>query len=402
MRLLEDIHSNNNETHLPREHPQHDRLYKISPILSHLNEKFATVPMEQRLSIDEQMCATKVAHFMKQYLPNKPHKWGFKLYVICSVKGYAHKFEIYTGQETERFQDEPDFGLVGNVVIRLARGVPRHINHIIYFVNFYTSIPLVTHLAKQGIYSLGTVQSNRLVNCKLPEKKSLLKKSVPRGSYEEQMTSFEGVKDNKPVTFLSSYVGAEPVSLVERFDKTNKTRIKITCPHVIKEYNAHMGGVDLLDSFIGRYCISMRSRKWYLRIFYHLLDMTVINSWLVYKDLKGTEAASSVLNLCQYRLELAEVLANINNASELCNKRGRPSTSNSVEMTIQAKKSRGPVQHVPPKDIRTDNVGHWPDDSARSRCKMPGCKGYTQTKCEKCGVTLCLTKSRNCFKNFHM
>lgn len=130
--------------------------------------------------------------------------------------------------------------------------------------------------------------------------------------------------------------------------------------------------------------------------------MTVINSWLVYKDLKGTEAASSVLNLCQYRLELAEVLANINNASELCKKRGRPSTSNSVEMAIQAKKSRGPVQHVPPKDIRTDNVGHWPDDSARSRCKMPGCKGCTQTKCEKCGVTLCLTKSRNCFKNFHM
>lgn len=205
------LHFNNNETHLPREHPQHDRLHKISPILSHLNEKFATVPMEQRLSIDEQMCATKVAHFMKQYLPNKPHKWGFKLYVICSAKGYAHKFEIYTGQETERFQDEPDFGPVGNVVIRLARGVPRHINHIIYFDNFYTSVPLVTHLAKQGIYSLGTVQSNRLVNCKLPDKKSLMKKSVPRGSYEEQMTSFEGVdltavcwKDNKPVTFLSS------------------------------------------------------------------------------------------------------------------------------------------------------------------------------------------------------
>ncbi|CAG4988189.1 unnamed protein product [Parnassius apollo] len=154
-----------------------------------------------------------------------------------------------------------------------------------------------------------------------------MKKSVPRGSYEEQMTSFEGVdltavswKDNKPVTFLSSYVGAEPVSLVERFDKVNKTRIKITCPRVIKEYNAHMGGVDLLDSFIGRYRISMRSRKWYLRIFYHLLDMTVINSWLVYKDLKGTEATSSVLNWCQYRLELAEVLANINTASEPCNK----------------------------------------------------------------------------------
>lgn len=129
--------------------------------------------------------------------------------------------------------------------------------------------------------------------------------------------------------------------------------------------------------------------------------MTVINSWLVYKDLKGTEAKPSILNLCHYRLELAEVLASVNNASELCNKRGRLRTSNSVEMTIQAKKSKGPVQYVPPNDIRTDNVGHWPDDCTRSRYKMPGCKGYTQTKCEKCGVSLCITSFRNCFKNFH-
>lgn len=80
--------------------------------------------MEQKLSIYEQMCTTKVVHFMKQYLPNEPHNWGFKLYVTCSVKGYAHKFEIYTGQENERFQDEADFGPVGNVVIRLVKGVP--------------------------------------------------------------------------------------------------------------------------------------------------------------------------------------------------------------------------------------------------------------------------------------
>lgn len=162
-----------------------------------------------------------------------------------------------------------------------------------YFDNFYTSVPLVAHLARQGIYSLGTVQYNRLVNCKLTDKKTLLKKSVPRGTYEEQMTSFDGVdltavtwKDNKAVTCLSSYVGAEPVSQVERFDRANKTKIKISCRQIIKEYNAHMGGVDLMDSFIGRYRIGMRSRKRYFRIFYHLLDMATINSWLVYKDLK--------------------------------------------------------------------------------------------------------------------
>lgn len=29
--------------------------------------------------------------------------------------------------------------------------------------------------------------------------------------------------------------------------------------------------------------------------------------------------------------------------------------------------------------IRSDNVGHWPDDCVRSRCIMPRRKGYTQS-----------------------
>ena len=34
---------------------------------------------------------------MKQYLPNKPKKWGFKLFVLCDTTGYAYKFDIYSG-----------------------------------------------------------------------------------------------------------------------------------------------------------------------------------------------------------------------------------------------------------------------------------------------------------------
>lgn len=55
--------------------------------------------------------------------------------------GYAHKFEVYSGQD--KLPDEPDLGTTGNVVVRLLRGVPRRQNHIVYFDNFYTSLPLV-------------------------------------------------------------------------------------------------------------------------------------------------------------------------------------------------------------------------------------------------------------------
>ena len=133
------LHFSNNDLHKPAGHPEHDRLYKIRPVIKHLNERFATVPMNQRLFVDEQMCSTKIGHFLKQYLPKKPHKWGFKLYVLCDLMGYAHKFEVYSGQENiEKLPDEPDLGATGNVVVRLLRGVPRKQNNIIYFDNFYT------------------------------------------------------------------------------------------------------------------------------------------------------------------------------------------------------------------------------------------------------------------------
>lgn len=237
--IKKSLHFNNNDNHKAIGEPGRDRLFKIRPVIDELNSKFSSIAMEQRLSIDEQMCATKVAHFLKQYLPNKPHKWGFKLFVLCSLQGFAYQFELYAGQDlTNKPDNEPDLGATSNVVLRLARGIPRHVNHIIYYDNFYTAVPLVYYLATQGIHSVGTVQQNRIPNSKLPDKKQLIRTSTPRGFHEERMTTFQGVdmsvvtwKDNKVVTLLSSYVGALPLNNVSRYDKKIKKKYRF---HALK------------------------------------------------------------------------------------------------------------------------------------------------------------------------
>ena len=38
---------------------------------------------------------------MKQYLPKKPHKWGFKVWARAGISGIIYDFEIYTGKENE-------------------------------------------------------------------------------------------------------------------------------------------------------------------------------------------------------------------------------------------------------------------------------------------------------------
>ncbi|XP_039967835.1 piggyBac transposable element-derived protein 3-like [Bactrocera tryoni] len=108
-----------------------------------------------------------------------------------------------------------------------------------------------------------------------------------RGTSREYVASIYGVdvtslswKDNKIVNLVSTYIGMKPIlmigqnedlpatsSSIKRYDKKDKTFKMISCPEIIKEYNRHIGGVDLLDSCMGRHKITMKSRKWTNRMF---------------------------------------------------------------------------------------------------------------------------------------
>ena len=51
----------------------------------------------------------------------------------------------------------------------------------------------------------------------------------------------------------------------------------------MKLYNQNLGGDDLADYLIESYRIQIRSKKYYYRILFHLLEMTVVNTWLLYR-----------------------------------------------------------------------------------------------------------------------
>ncbi|KAJ8963507.1 hypothetical protein NQ314_005586 [Rhamnusium bicolor] len=375
-RIKQFLHFNDYEKHLPKDDQNHDRPHKLRPFIDHLNKKFSSVPLESALSVDEQLCSTKIRHFMKQYLPLKPHKWGFKLYVLCEVSGFAYTYEIYSGQENKIDGDEPDLGAASNVVVRLARIIPKNLN--------YRNNKL------QAAYGQRYEKKN------------------DRGTSYEYVGTYETVdisslvwKDNKIVSLLSTFAGQQPMSTVKRYDKVSKTSKEISCPYVIKEYNRHMGGVDLIDSFIARHKICIKSKKWYIRLFYHLLDMTVSNAWMLYRRISAVKRGTismPEMSLFEFKQEVAVCLCQVGQSIGV--KRGRPSQT-SVEEMIATKKRNGPTQHVPPSDVRLDQVSHWRIWSTRNRCKFPKCTGYSQVSCDKCGVTLCFNKTNNCFRKFH-
>jgi len=53
----------------------------------------------------------------------KPHKWGYKLFIMSGVSEFAYNLEIYSVQENDtslRLDNELDLGPSSNVVVRLA------------------------------------------------------------------------------------------------------------------------------------------------------------------------------------------------------------------------------------------------------------------------------------------
>ena len=218
------------------------------------------------------MCTTKARNLLKRYLPNKPHKWGYKIYVLCGSTGFAYKIEPETGKENVVADNESNLGASSNVVVRMARMIPRNQNYQLYFDNYFTSLPLLSYLANEGILSAGTIRRKRIPNCKFPSEKEMMK--AHRGSSVEYVCNADGIdiatvswKDNKIVNLASTFAGEIPKSTVKRYEKQHKKYIDIDRPSVVGQYNSHMGGVDLIDAIMGRYKIKIRSKRWQIRVF---------------------------------------------------------------------------------------------------------------------------------------
>ena len=87
-----------------RGEPNFSRLQRVDPIINHLKHRFkSTYYPHCQLSVDEAMIPFKGRSSMKQYLPLKPVKRGFKVWALAdSLNGYLYDFNVYTGATGER------------------------------------------------------------------------------------------------------------------------------------------------------------------------------------------------------------------------------------------------------------------------------------------------------------
>ena len=120
--------------------------------------------------------------------------------------------------------------------------------HKLFFDKLFCSPEIVTYLHPQGIWAIGTLNVQRSRKCPIPSEKDL--KKGGRGATAEIKSSNKPLVvtswyDNKRVTLISNFVGKNNVDQCTRFDRKERSNIKVQRPTAVRIYNSFVGGLSV-------------------------------------------------------------------------------------------------------------------------------------------------------------
>ncbi|CAB3247092.1 unnamed protein product [Arctia plantaginis] len=386
--IMKNLHLNDNTKMPQRGEPEYDKLYKIRPLIAAMNTAFQKgARNSSSQSIDECMVKFKGRSTLKQYLPNKPIKRGFKIWARCdSSTGYLFEFEVYTGKK----DNDTEFGLGAAVVNSLCKVLieEKIENAHVTFDNFFASTQLMQSLYENNIYSTATVRSNR-TNLPRTLKNLMAKKGKPklsRGQYKWRV--------NRNVACFT-WMDTKLVNILSTAMRTQKDGRKqeVPCPLGVVEYTKRMGGVDRFDQKRGTYPVARRSRRWWMRLYYFMVDAAITNAYILY-----AQKVRYPMSTLQFRTLLGRNLI-----GTFTSRRKRVSNLPSFVSKRPKVDSRQKAKYGLPDDQRLSDVGsHLPgplDSYRRCRaCSSNANSKKSKIQCIRCEVALCIVP---CFANFH-
>ena len=104
--------------------------------------------------------------------------------------------------------------------------------------------------------------------------------------YSDKIACCKWFDRGSVLMLFSNIEGMSTTSTILCRQKGSASKILVPCPDVIKMYNQGIGGVDLIDQRTAAYHLDRKSRvRFYLRIFFDLMDIAYANSFVVYNML---------------------------------------------------------------------------------------------------------------------
>ena len=123
----------------------------------------------KHIVIDKTLIPWRERLIFKQYIPNKAHKYGIKLFKICFGTGYTWTMKIYSGRSADSVKET---GLAHNVYLQVAEKLFDQ-ERTLYIDNFYMSYELAISCLNHKTHVMGTLRNNKktlpkdIFHCKL-------------------------------------------------------------------------------------------------------------------------------------------------------------------------------------------------------------------------------------------
>jgi len=182
-------------------------------------------------------------------------------------------------------------------------------------------------------------------------------------------------KDRRDVYVLTNM---DPPPEEGNFCDDSKRAVK---PQIMAQYNQNMGYIDCSDRMANSYSMCQCNFKWPKKLFFHLLDLTVLNSWILLSSC-GAKCTHRDFRLLLVRNLIKEAGRSQDHPTPSLV--GRPSAAAANVMRLDSRHNQ-----------------HWPAKSIKLRCRVCSVHGQrrgTIYKCAKCNVGLCMVP---CFTDYH-
>lgn len=282
-KIMKFLHFSNNENYNASEHPC-PQLHKVWEVYKAVNSNFQKIYVPERdISIDESLMPSKHHLSFLQFIPSKRARFGVKFFVMCeSNSGYILKTIAYTGNSTERNKEVENCCVTTSIVLELSKNLLGQ-GYCLIMDNFYNSPELYEILLSNNTDAYGTLNRKRKGLPALLKSKTKMKKDEALCWTRDDMVCMKW-HDKKDVTLIST---CHDVSFQEVTPKHGPTKLK---PTIVLDYNKTMGGVDRSDQQMGSYTVMRKQqKKYYKKIFRHLLDQCLFNAFVLYKKYKSDQ-----------------------------------------------------------------------------------------------------------------
>ena len=315
-----------------------------------------------------------------QFVLRKTIPTGFKISLLVeSATGYVYNLEVYQGKVDKR---KSETGQTAAVVNSLLTPLDPQRWHIIGMDGYFSSVPLFKDLYSRGFHAVATTRINREA---FPKTLLTLNTELEEGQYIYRQCGNIVVvswKDQKPVNLLSTYCDPMVTSAVPRWRKSTRggrreKKVDVQCPEVVEEYHKWMRGVDVFSQRESYSRPGRKSRRWWPRLAWFLIDMAVNNAWVLVCQYATTVSPrpAAAKSPTEFRRALINALVGIFTSRK---KRGRPWHT--------PKLAAGEPQHIP--QLHREKAQPCVVCARRVRVGAGGNKPRTREGCRTCGLAV--------------